>query len=85
MVSNFKVMILFFHVNRVWGSNAEGQYAGDEAADWFSKYLNKPNCSLYQLSKARILPEEKNSHAIPDDRVGIVNRLITAIIMVIAI
>lgn len=55
---------------RVWGSNAEGQYAGDEAADWFSKYLNKPNCSLYKLSKARMLPEEKNSHAIPDDRVS---------------
>lgn len=60
-------------MNRIWGTNGEGQYAGDEAADWFSKYLNKPSCSLYKLSKARIVLEESNSHATPDDRVGNVN------------
>lgn len=56
---------------RVWGTNGEGQYAGDEASEWFSKYLNRPNCTLYKLSKPRAIDmEEKRSLAMPDDKVS---------------
>ena len=36
----------------------EGQYIGDEAAQWFSNYLNKPGYKMYQLSKHRLIQED---------------------------
>lgn len=35
----------------------EGQYVGDEAAEWFSKYMNKPGYKMYQLSRPRVIRE----------------------------
>lgn len=35
----------------------EGQYVGDEAAEWFSKYMNKPGFKMYQLSRPRVIRE----------------------------
>ena len=35
----------------------EGQYVGDEAAEWFSKYMNKPGYKMYKLSRPRVIRE----------------------------
>lgn len=35
----------------------EGQYVGDEAAEWFSKYMNKPGFKMYKLSRPRVIRE----------------------------
>ena len=45
--------------NRVWNTYGEGRYAGDEAAEWISNYLDKPGCKIYQLTKPRIIQEDK--------------------------
>ena len=37
----------------------EGRYVGDEAAQWFSSYLNKPGCKMYQLSQPRVICEDE--------------------------
>ena len=72
------IKTIFFCVNRVWGTNGEGQYAGDEASEWFSNYLNRPNCTLYKLSKPRAIDmEEKRSLAMPDDKVCRYNNIIS--------
>lgn len=33
----------------------EGQYVGDEASEWFSKYMNKPGYKMYKLSRTRVI------------------------------
>ena len=33
--------------------SSRSQYAGDEAAAWFSTLLDKPGCKLYQLNEPR--------------------------------
>lgn len=43
-------------VYRVYG---EGQYVGDEAAEWFSNYLKRPGCKLYKLSRPKLICEDK--------------------------
>ena len=35
----------------------EGQYVGDEAAEWFSNYMGKPGFKVYQLSRPRVIRE----------------------------
>ncbi len=56
---------------RVFRNYGEGRYVGDEAAEWFSKYLDKPGCKMYQLSKPRIIREDEKwgDVALPDDKV----------------
>ena len=44
-------------LNRIFGMEGEGQYVGDEAAEWFSKYMNKPGFKMYQLSRPRVIRE----------------------------
>ena len=49
----------------------EGKYVGDEAADWFSSYLNKPGYKMYQLSQPRVICEDEKwgDVGLPDDKV----------------
>ena len=51
--------------------DGEGQYVGDEAAQWFSSYLNKPGCKMYQLSQPRVICEDEKwgDVGLPDDKV----------------
>ena len=51
--------------------DGEGQYVGDEAAQWFSNYLNKPGCKMYQLSQPRVISEDEKWGDVgrPDDKV----------------
>ena len=51
--------------------DGEGQYVGDEAAQWFSSYLNKPGCKMYQLSQPRVICEDEKWGDVgrPDDKV----------------
>lgn len=37
----------------------EGQYVGDKAAEWFSKYMNKPGFKMYKLSRPRVIREHE--------------------------
>ena len=43
-------MLLSHSVVRI---SSRSQYAGDEAAAWFSTLLDKPGCKLYQLNEPR--------------------------------
>ena len=43
----------------MWNTYGEGRYVGDEAAEWISNYLDKPGCKIYQLTKPRIIQEDK--------------------------
>ena len=53
--------------------DGEGQYVGDEAAQWFSNYLNKPGCKMYQLSQPRVISEDEKWGDVgrPDDKVHV--------------
>lgn len=46
-------------LNRIFGMEGEGQYVGDEAAEWFSKYMNKPGFKMYKLSRPRVIREHE--------------------------
>ena len=56
---------------RVYRFDGEGRYVGDDAAEWFSNYLKKPGYKMYQLSKPRVICEDKKwgDIALPDDKV----------------
>ncbi|KAJ7365559.1 Mitochondrial amidoxime reducing component 2 [Desmophyllum pertusum] len=43
--------------DRIFGMEGEGQYVGDEAAEWFSNYMGKPGFKVYQLSRPRVIRE----------------------------
>lgn len=43
----------------IWETYGEGQYVGDEAAEWFSTYLEKPGCKMYQLSIPRKMQDDE--------------------------
>ena len=47
------------------------QYAGDEAAAWFSTLLNVPGCKMYQIHEPRYSSEDKiwGEFALPGDKV----------------
>lgn len=49
----------------------EGQYVGDEAAQWFSSYLNKPGYKMYQMSQPRVICEDEKwgDVGLPEDKV----------------
>jgi len=49
----------------------EGRYIGDEAAQWFSNYLSKPGCKMYQLSQPRVICEDEKwgDVGLPEDKV----------------
>ena len=53
--------------------DGEGRYVGDEAAQWFSSYLNKPGCKMYQLSQPRVIYEDEKWGDVgrPDDKVHV--------------
>jgi len=53
----------------------EGRYVGEEAEEWFSHYLNKPGCKMYQLSKPRVICEDEKwgDVGLPGDKVIIGN------------
>lgn len=40
---------------KIFGMEGEGQYVGDEASEWFSKYMNKPGYKMYKLSRTRVI------------------------------
>ncbi len=40
-------------ISRVLRISSRSQYAGDEAAVWFSTLLDKPGCKLYQIHELR--------------------------------
>lgn len=42
---------------KIFGMEGEGQYVGDEAAEWFSKYMKKPGFKMYKLSRPRVIRE----------------------------
>lgn len=56
---------------RVFRIYGEGRYVGDGASEWFSTYLNKPGCKMYQLSRPRVIQEDEKwgDVAQPEDRV----------------
>ncbi|KAK3730362.1 hypothetical protein QZH41_014839 [Actinostola sp. cb2023] len=56
----------------VFGVVGEGQSAGQEAAAWLSKYLNKPGCKLYYMTKPRFIANDEiwGDVAKPDDKHG---------------
>ncbi|KXJ17521.1 mitochondrial amidoxime-reducing component 1 [Exaiptasia diaphana] len=56
----------------VYGLMAEVQYAGDEAAEWIAKYLNKPGYQLYHMTKPRYIANDEIWGDIvkPDDKHG---------------
>ncbi|KAL9953901.1 hypothetical protein ACROYT_G041374 [Oculina patagonica] len=60
---------------KVWRMYGEGQYVGDEAAEWFSKYLNKPGYKMYQMSQPRLICTDNKwgDVGLPDDRVSFGN------------
>ena len=43
---------------RVLRISSKSQYAGDEAAVWFSTLLDKPGCKLYQIHEFRDSTED---------------------------
>ncbi|KAL9953903.1 hypothetical protein ACROYT_G041376 [Oculina patagonica] len=57
---------------KIFGMEGEGQYVGDEAAEWFSYYLKKPGYKMYQLSKHRLIQEDDDWGDIgrPGDKVS---------------
>ncbi len=48
MTHMYKKIIDNFDNYRVWNQAIEGVDCGQEASDWFSKYLNKPGVRLIQ-------------------------------------
>ena len=58
---------------RVWGQTIEGIHCGEEAEQWFSKYLGKPEVKLIQHlpefkmrnSGVQIKDKVTNSHKFP--------------------
>ena len=62
---------VFFLNVRVFRMYGEGRYVGDEAAEWFSNFLNKPGCKMYKLSKPRVISEDDKwgDVALPGDKV----------------
>lgn len=61
-----------FKVLSVVRSSSRSQYAGDEAAAWFSTLLDKPGCKLYQLNEPRDCMQDTKwgDLAQPGDKVG---------------
>ena len=47
------------------------QYAGDEAAAWFSTLLNVPGCKMYKINEPRYSSEDKiwGEYSLPGDKV----------------
>ena len=62
---------IFLCMLRVWRMFGEGQYFGDEAAEWFSKFLNKPGCKMYHMSQPRLIctDDKWGDVGLPDDKV----------------
>ena len=65
--------VISIRVNRI---SSRSQYAGDEAAAWFSTLLDKPGCKLYQLNEPRHSTQDTKwgDLAQPGDRVYMYNR-----------
>ncbi|CAH3150256.1 unnamed protein product [Porites lobata] len=57
---------------RVLRISSISQYAGDEAAAWFSTLLNVPGCKMYQIHEPRYGSEEEKwgDIALPGDKTG---------------
>lgn len=56
LVTNLLITVKYFKkLHRIFGMEGEGQYVGDEASEWFSKYMNKPGYKMYKLSRTRII------------------------------
>ena len=43
---------------RIWRTDAEGQFAGEEVSEWFSRFLKRPGCKFYQVTKPRFISED---------------------------
>ena len=61
----------WFCISRVLRISSISQYAGDEAAAWFSTLLNVPGCKMYQIHEPRYGSEEEKwgDIALPGDKV----------------
>ena len=64
----------WFCIPRVLRISSISQYAGDEAAAWFSTLLNVPGCKMYQIHEPRYSSEEQKwgDIALPGDKVTFV-------------
>lgn len=64
--------------------SSRSQYAGDEAATWFSTLLDKPKCKLYQLHEPRDSTQDTKwgDLAQPGDRVYILYNYTTVTLLV---
>ena len=62
---------VWFSIARVLRISSISQYAGDEAAAWFSTLLNVPGCKMYQIHEPRYSNEEEKwgDIALPGDKV----------------
>ena len=62
---------VWFSIARVLRISSISQYAGDEAAAWFSTLLNVPGCKMYQIHEPRYSSEEEKwgDIALPGDKV----------------
>lgn len=58
-------------ISRVLRISSRSQYAGDEAAAWFSTFLDKTGCKLYQIHELRDSTQDTKwgNLARPGDRV----------------
>ena len=77
-----RIMFVMKILIRVWRMDGQGQYVGDEAAQWFSSYLNKPGCKMYQLSQPRVICEDEKWGDVgrPDDKVQLdINSFLRAV------
>ncbi|EDO35680.1 predicted protein [Nematostella vectensis] len=54
----------------VFGLVGEGRSAGAEASVWFSKYLEKPGCKLFYMTRPRFLQDDKDwgEECLPEDK-----------------
>ncbi|KAL9953905.1 hypothetical protein ACROYT_G041378 [Oculina patagonica] len=61
-----------YRVLRVLRISSRSQYAGDEAAVWFSTLLDKPGCKLYQIHELRDSTQDTKwgNLASPGDKCG---------------
>ena len=50
---------IFSIMFRIYTMHIRGQFAGEKAAAWFSKYLNKPGHKLYKMCSASLITENK--------------------------
>ena len=57
--------------DRVLRISSKSRYVGDEAAAWFSTFLNHPGCRMYQIYEPRYSMQDTKwgDVALPGDKV----------------